>query len=225
MIWLSSAALHRDRVRRGGNDGELTGGERLVQRPVWLSTMTSSSPTRTSVGAVIRARSSGVIVGSCRTWRCLSRRRRSGHRRRANVPRRACIIPMIGIRGRRSARAVKVEVGSDQDQRTHEIGAAQRDEQGDDAAVAPADEVGRTADDLLEHADRLARHVVVVERRVRVAGATMAAAIERNHPISCQRGNLRSCRATRRCSRGRHAARSTVSAPSPCWPRTSTHVG
>src|SRR5688572_21682370 len=71
-----------------------------------------------------------------------------------------------------------MEVGPDQDHAIDEIRAAHRNEESDDPAVAPSDDVSASTDDLLEHADRLGRHVVVVERLVGVGGATMAATVE-----------------------------------------------
>ena len=68
------------------------------------------------------------------------------------------------------------------DELADQVGPAQRHQQGDDAAVAPADQVGRTADDRLEDTDGLGGHVVVVERIGRVRGPPMAAAVEGHDP-------------------------------------------
>ena len=76
-----------------------------------------------------------------------------------------------------------MEVDADQHQPVDEVRPPQGDQQGDDPAVAPADEVGAAAHDLLEHADRLGRHVVVVERCVGVGGAAVAAPVEGDQPM------------------------------------------
>ena len=51
-------------------------------------------------------------------------------------------------------------------------------EEGNDAAVAPADEMGGAGDHLLKDADRLPRHVAVMEFAVGVGGISVAATVK-----------------------------------------------
>ena len=74
-------------------------------------------------------------------------------------------------------------VGADQDERPHQIRALQRDQQGNDPAVAVSDEVRAAAADLLEDADRLAGHVVVVERGIGIRGAPVPAPVEGDEAV------------------------------------------
>ena len=73
-------------------------------------------------------------------------------------------------------------VGSDENQRSDEIRAPQGNEKCRIAAIAPADQIGRAADELVDHRDGLGGHVVVMEGRVRVGRASMPATVERQDP-------------------------------------------
>src|SRR5438128_1645189 len=49
-------------------------------------------------------------------------------------------------------------------------------------AITPADEMGRSADELVDGRDGLGGHVFVMERRVCVGGASVSAAVESDYP-------------------------------------------
>ena len=146
---------------------------------MWASVMRSSSPTSTSVGARDRAH----VV------RC--QRRLGRHHRHevfgvrievlGTVRRAFGVFPRIisgtPARGSRHG-AVEVEVGPDQD---HAIDEIRRRIATKRPTIPPSlhpTMCAASTDDLLEHADRLGRHVVVMERLVGVGGATMAATVE-----------------------------------------------
>jgi len=76
-----------------------------------------------------------------------------------------------------------MKVGADHHQPIHQLGAAHRDRQSDDSTVAPPDQVGSTADDVLEHADGLSSHVLVMERGRRVRRIAMTSTVERHEPL------------------------------------------
>src|SRR5207244_13224545 len=59
---------------------------------------------------------------------------------------------------------------------------AEGDEHRDVAAVTPADEMGGSADEFVDDRDGLGGHVVVMEWRVCVGGASVPAAVESDHP-------------------------------------------
>ena len=163
--------------------------ERLVHRTrVGLSSMRSSSPTRTSAGDVICRRSSIVRSGFRSRPGCQPSRRprRSVRRRRANAQRtRGSEHGEHGRVGRDIERpnTLEVEVRTDQHQATDKIRSAQGYEEGHDPAIAPTDQVGRAAHDRLEHANRLGRHVVVMERYIGIARSSVSTTIECNNPM------------------------------------------
>ena len=139
--------------------------------------------------------------------------------------RRVVLVHLLGERRRRieveREHGVVVDVRADDDEAVHEVRAAQRDVQRHDAAVAPPDEVRRAADDRLEHADRLGRHVGVVERGVGVGRAAVAATVERHDAVALGSAGPSASRRTPLCDIP-PCSRSTVSSPAP---RSSTHVG
>ncbi len=67
----------------------------------------------------------------------------------------------------------------------YEVGAPNREQEGDDAAVTPAHQVGGAAHDRFEDRDSLGRHVVVVEGRcVGVLGPAVAGPVEGHDPVA-----------------------------------------
>ena len=89
-----------------------------------------------------------------------------------------------GRRGtRRRVEALVVVVGSDRDDLGNQLGLPRGDEQRNDGAVAPADQMGAITDDPLQDSDRLGDHVVVVERVRRIGRAAVSAAVERHDPV------------------------------------------
>src|SRR5207247_8998921 len=73
---------------------------------------------------------------------------------------------------------VEVVVGSYENECADQVRAPQSNEKCRITTVAPADEIGRAADEFIDDGDGLGGHVVVMERCVRVGRASMPAPVE-----------------------------------------------
>ncbi len=171
-------------MRGAGDDGELGVGDRAVEgdRVLERHHVVVADGDQRARRRSGRGPRSGCAARSCpsrRTWR---RTRASGRHRRASARRRRRgTSPRLARRihaGQHlldaDGQAGDVVVRADDDQPAHEVGTLDRDEQADDAAVAPADEVGGPADDALEEGDRVVGHVLVVQRPVHVRRVAVA---------------------------------------------------
>jgi hypothetical protein len=70
-----------------------------------------------------------------------------------------------------------VEDPGDAGQPVHQVGSLPRGEEGDDSAIAAANEPRRPADDLLEEPDGVVGHQLVAERAVDIGGMAVAASL------------------------------------------------
>src|SRR4029077_19865224 len=82
-----------------------------------------------------------------------------------------------GARARRH-RPLVVVVRPDENERADEVGTAEGDEERDDAAVAPADEMSGPSAEVVYRLDRLVGHFVVVEGRIGVRGASVPSTVD-----------------------------------------------